>query len=153
AEKGFTVVAWEADWPDALRVNRYIRGGGDDSSAEEALSAFERFPVWMWRNADILDLIGWLRSHNDRCRSATAKVGVYGLDLYSLYSSIQAVLGYLEQIDPEAAHEARQRYSCFEDFGEDAQAYGMMASTHRSLSCEEEVVSQLIELQRKAADF
>jgi erythromycin esterase-like protein len=152
-EKDFTVVAWEADWPDALRVNRYVRKTSQDADAEEALRGFQRFPTWMWRNADILDLVGWFRSHNAKRPASAPKVGVYGLDLYSLHSSMDAVVHYLEQIDPEAAKEARERYSCFEHFGTDPQAYGMTASQHRSLSCEDDVVGQLIELQRRAADY
>jgi len=150
-EKAFTVIGWEADWPDALRVNRYIRGKDDDSTAQEALAGFKRFPTWMWRNADILNLVGWLEEHNSRTRGPTA--GVYGLDLYSLYSSIESVIRYLEKIDPESAKQARQRYSCFEDFGEDPQAYGLIAARDHSLSCEEEVVQQLVELQRHANDY
>lgn len=153
AEKNFTVVAWEADWPDALRVNRYIRGTGRDAVAEEALRGFRRFPTWMWRNADILDLVGWLRNYNGQLSAATPKAGVYGLDLYSLHASMDAVIGYLDKIDPEAAKEARKRYSCFEDFGDDPQAYGLTASQHGSLSCEDQVVEQLAELQRHATDF
>ena len=153
AEKNFTVVAWEADWPDALRVSRYIRGNGRDADAEESLRGFQRFPTWMWRNADILDLVGWLRNYNSQLPPATPKTGVYGLDLYSLHTSMDAVITYLDKVDPEAASEARGRYSCFEDFGDDPQAYGMTASQHRSLSCEDEVVRQLAELQRHAADF
>lgn len=152
-EKGFTVIAWEADWPDALQVNRFIRGQTQLSSALESLANFQRFPSWMWRNADILDLVGWLRTHNERVPSARAKAGVYGLDLYSLHSSIEAVIQYLERVDPLAARQARQRYSCFEDFGEDPQSYGMIASTDLSLSCESEVVQQLVELQSKGANF
>jgi erythromycin esterase-like protein len=152
-EKGVTVIAWEADWPDALRVSRYIRGKGRDQSALEALGGFQRFPQWMWRNADILELVGWLRAHNDRLPPRGSKVGIYGLDLYSLHASIHAVIAYLEQVDPEAAKAARQRYACFEDFGEDPQAYGLVASADRSLSCEDEVVQQLVELQRNAANF
>src|SRR5439155_11223717 len=152
-ERGFSVIAWEADWPDALRVNRYIRGGRRDQSALEALSDFERFPVWMWRNADVLDLVGWLRTYNDRLAAGKPKVGVYGLDLYSLYHSIEAVLGYLDKVDSRAAEEARKRYGCFEDFGEDPQSYGLLASRDRSLSCEDEVVQQLVELQRRATEF
>src|SRR5437588_1708787 len=90
-EKGFSVIAWEADWPDALRVNRFIQGRSQDTIALEALGDFRRFPRWMWRNADILDLIGWLKTHNGRLSRTAPKVGVYGLDLYSLYSSIAAV--------------------------------------------------------------
>jgi erythromycin esterase-like protein len=152
-EKGFTVIAWEADWPDALRVNHYVRGGEGDSTAMEALDNFKRFPVWMWRNADILNLVGWLRAHNDNLPPGSPQVGVYGLDLYSLYSSMEAVITYLGRVDPEAARQARQRYGCFEDLGEDPQTYGLIASSDPSLSCEEEVVQQLVELQRKAADF
>jgi erythromycin esterase-like protein len=150
-EKGFTVIAWEADWPDALRIHRYIQGRGKDQTAEEALGDFKRFPRWMWRNADILDLVGWLRAHNDQLAVGTPKVGVYGLDLYSLYSSIEAVIHYLDKHDPQAAREARHRYSCFEHFGDDPQSYGMTASVDLSLSCEREVIEQLMELQQKAA--
>src|SRR5271157_459012 len=126
-EKGFTAVAVEADWPDAYRVNRYVRGQGSDGDAAEALSGFERFPAWMWRNADVLDFVGWLRAHNDALPPGGVKTGFYGLDLYSLHASIEAVLNYLEKIDPEGARRARFRYSCFEHFGEDPQSYGYAA--------------------------
>jgi erythromycin esterase-like protein len=152
-EKGFSLLAWEADWPNALRVNRYIRGVGADQDAAEALGDFKRFPVWMWRNAEVLDLVGWLRSHNAGLEPGHPKVGVFGLDLYSLNNSIHSVIQYLEKISPEAAHAARLRYSCFEDFGNDPQMYGMLASQDPSASCEGEVVQQLVELQRHAADF
>jgi erythromycin esterase-like protein len=150
-EKGFTVIALEADWPDALRVNRYIRGNEDDANANQALSGFKRFPTWMWRNVDIVGLVGWLHAHNMTRRRN--KVGIYGMDLYSLHTSMDAVINYLQKTDPEAAKDARLRYSCFEHFGEDPQSYGLTASQHRSLSCEEEVVAQLVELQRHAADY
>lgn len=154
-EKGFNVIALEADWPDALRVNRYIRGSDTDANANEALGDFKRFPTWMWRNADVVGLIGWLRAHNATMRNhpAWSKVGFYGMDLYSLHASIDAVIRYLQKMDPEAAREARMRYSCFEHFGEDAHSYGLTASQHASLSCEDVVVEQLIELQKRAADF
>src|SRR5215208_1929983 len=113
-EKGFTAVAVEADWPDAYRVNRYVRARGNDLEAVDALAGFKRFPTWMWRNADVLDFVGWLRAHNDGLSSNPAKVGFYGLDLYSLHASMEAVLGYLDKIDPEAAKRARYRYSCFD---------------------------------------
>src|SRR3954467_9528497 len=118
-EKGFTAVAVEADWPDAYRVNRYARARGDEAEAVDALSGFKRFPTWMWRNADVLDFVGWLRSHNDALNSDQRKVGFYGIDLYSLHASMEAVLNYLDKIDPEAARRARNRYSCFDHFGED----------------------------------
>src|SRR2546427_4317401 len=87
-EKGFTAVAVEADWPDAYRVNRYVRGVSDDTESVEALANFKRFPTWMWRNADVLDFVGWLRSYNDTRASVDTPVGFYGLDLYCLHASI-----------------------------------------------------------------
>jgi erythromycin esterase-like protein len=82
AEKGFTAVAVEADWPDAYRVNRYVRGVSDDATARQALAGFERFPVWMWRNSDVLSFVEWLRTYNDSRAGDDSKVGFYGLDLY-----------------------------------------------------------------------
>jgi erythromycin esterase-like protein len=152
-EKGFNVVAVEADWPDAYRVNRYVRGIGADASADEALSSFKRFPQWMWRNADVLDFVGWLRNYNDSLGQYANKIGFYGLDLYSLFGSIEAVLGYLNKVDPEAARRARYRYGCFEHYGEDSQAYGYAAGFNLNKSCEDEAVEQLKELQRRAAEL
>jgi erythromycin esterase-like protein len=152
-EKGFTAVAVEADWHDAFRVNRFVRGLSEDATANEALGDFLRFPTWMWRNADVLDFVGWLRDHNDRVTTYEHKVGFYGLDLYSLYHSIQAVLAYLDKVDPEAARRARYRYGCFEDFAENAQAYGYSAGFGLTASCEREVLDQLVELQRQASEY
>ena len=152
-EKGFTAVAVEADWPDAFRVNRYVRGESSDNEAVDALGGFKRFPAWMWRNADVLDFVGWLRAHNDDVSDEPRKVGFFGLDLYSLHASIEAVLTYLDKVDPLAASAARYRYSCFEHFGEDPQAYGYAASFGLTQSCEHEVVSQLVELHRRAAEY
>jgi erythromycin esterase-like protein len=130
-----------------------VRGLSAGATSIEALVGFKRFPTWMWRNADVLDFVGWLRTHNDAQPKPEQKVGFYGLDLYSLHSSIEAVLSYLDKIDPEAARRARYRYACFEDFGEDPQAYGYAASFGLDASCENEVVSQLVELQRRASDY
>lgn len=152
-EKGFTAVAVEADWPDAYRINRYVRGASEDVESIDALANFQRFPTWMWRNADVLNFVGWLRAYNDSLNQNATPVGFYGLDLYSLYSSIEAVLNYLDQVDPEAAQRARDRYSCFEHFGEDTQAYSYATSFGLSNPCEQEVVNQLVELQRRAADY
>ena len=153
AEKGFRAVAVEADWPDAYRVNRYVRGIGNDAEAAEALGDFKRFPTWMWRNADVLDFVGWLREFNDQIMSNDQRVGFYGVDLYSLFTSIEAVVRYLDQVDPVAARRARYRYSCFEHYGEDSQAYGYAASFGMSPSCEDAVVAQLVDFQRKAAEY
>ena len=152
-EKNFVAVAVEADWPDAYRLNRYVRGASDDVDAVEALADFRRFPTWMWRNKVVVEFIEWLRAYNDALAQGAEKVGFYGLDLYSLHASMKAVLRYLEKVDPEATKKARERYSCFDHFGEDTQAYGLMTRLNLSKSCEEEVVNQLIELQRRAGQF
>jgi erythromycin esterase-like protein len=152
AEHGFTAVAVEADWPAAHRVNRYVRGVGDDGASIEALGDFRRFPAWMWRNADVLNFVGWLRAHND-ARKQPDKVGFYGLDLYSLHESMEAVVAYLDKVDPEGARRARERYACFENFPDDPQAYGYAAGLDVGVSCEDEVVGQLLELRRRAADL
>ena len=151
-EHGFNAVVVEADWPDAWRVNRYIRGRSDDRDAAQALSGFERFPTWMWRNTVIVEFVEWLREHN-RGRAPSQQVGFYGMDLYSLYSSIAAVLQHLDRVDPEAAQRARSRYACFDHFNEDSQAYGYAASFGMQSSCEDEVIQQLREMNRRVGDF
>jgi erythromycin esterase-like protein/predicted phosphoribosyltransferase len=148
AEKGFSAVAVEADWPDAYRINRYVRGTSADEDAVQALADFGRFPTWMWRNADVLDFIGWLRTHNET-QPVDKRAGFYGLDLYSLRASTQAVLGYLDKVDPEAAGRARGRYGCFDRFGENMQEYGYAASFGLHPSCEREALTQLVELHRQ----
>lgn len=152
-EKGFTAVAVEADWPDAYRVNQYVRGQSDDTDAQQALAGFKRFPTWMWRNTDVVDFIEWLRSYNGSLSPHVPAVGFYGLDLYSLFTSTNEVLKYLDKIDPEAARSARARYACFDHFDEDSQRYGYAAGFGVSESCEKEVVSQLRDLQAHAADY
>lgn len=144
-EKGFTAVAVEADWPDALRVDRYVRGLGDDPDADAALSGFKRFPTWMWRNTVVRDFVEWLRGYNTGL-PRSHQAGFYGIDLYSLFSSIQAVLAYLDNTDPDAARRARARYACFDHAAEDSQAYGYAASFGLKPSCEDEVIQQLREM-------
>jgi erythromycin esterase-like protein len=152
-EKGFGAVAVEADWPDAYRINRYVRGASDDADATDALGGFVRFPQWMWRNADVLDFVGWLRAHNDTRAHDADKVGFYGLDLYSLHASIASVLTYLRAVDPAAAARAQERYACFDQYGDDPQAYGYAASADISASCEDAVIAELVELQRAAGEY
>jgi len=119
----------------------------------DALAGFQRFPTWMWRNADVLDFVGWLRSHNDQVPGAL-KVGFYGLDLYSLHASMDAVLEYLGKVDPAAAQRARRRYACFDHVsGGDPQAYGYAAEAGLAPSCEDQAVRQLVELRRSAAEY
>jgi erythromycin esterase-like protein len=150
AEQGYRAVAVEADWPDADRVNRYVRRLGTDRTAEEALSDFRRFPTWMWRNRDVVDFVDWMRERN---REGHEPAGFYGLDLYSLHASARAVLDYLDKVDPDAALRARYRYGCFEHFGDDTQAYGYAAGFGLTESCERAVIEQLVELRRHASEY
>src|SRR4030088_14067 len=106
----------------------------------------------MWRNTVVVEFVAWLRAHNDALPPDAPKVGFYGLDLYSLHASMKAVLRYLEKVDSEAAKQARERYSCFDHFGEDTQVYGFMTRLNLSQSCEQEVIAQLVDLQRRAAE-
>jgi erythromycin esterase-like protein len=149
-EEGFAAVAVEADWPDAYRVNRWVRGRSDDRDGFQALGDFERFPRWMWRNRDVLQFIDWLQRHNAE-QPDDRRAGFYGLDLYSLFASMQEVIRFLEKVDPEAAARARYRYSCFDAFGEDTQAYGYAAEFGVTRSCEDQAVQQLLEVQRDRA--
>ncbi len=152
AERGFDAVVVEGDWPDALRVNRYVRGLGDDPDADAALGGFRRFPAWMWRNTVVREFCEWLRGHNAGV-PRRQHAGFYGMDLYSLFTSIEAVLQYLDRNDPDAARRARARYACFDHFGDtgDGQAYGHAASFGMKPHCEDEVVQQLREMNQRAA--
>ncbi len=155
-EKSFSAVAIEGDWPDAYRVHDYVVGKTQPkapqpnqyAAAMDALAGFRRFPAWMWRNMNIVAFVAWVRDYNLRTRSS---IGFFGLDLYSLYTSAQEVLRYLDANDPEAARRARFRYSCFDQFGEDSQAYGYAAGFELSESCEQRVIDELLEMRRRAA--
>jgi len=153
AEKDFSILAIEADWPDSARVHRYVRGVSSDANPDQALSGFRRFPTWMWRNKVVLEFVEWLRGFNEKLDPKRAPVGFYGMDLYSLHASIEAVLRYLDKVDPEAARRARLRYSCFDHFGHDPQEYAYAATVGAIESCENAVVQQLAELQQRAAEF
>lgn len=143
-DRGFTIVSAEADWPDAARVHRYVQGRSDDPDPRSSLEDFQRFPSWMWRNADVVALVGWMHEHN---KTAADKIGFYGLDLYSMHSSIHAVLAYLEAVDPEGVARAREAYSCILRYGSDPQTYGQMAGFGLAKHCEAAVFEQLVALQ------
>jgi erythromycin esterase-like protein/predicted phosphoribosyltransferase len=146
-EHGFAAVAAEADWSSAHRLHRYVAGAPEaDRDAVEALAGFRRFPQWMWRNADVLDFAGWLRNHNAALPPAE-RVGFHGLDLYAMHESMDGVVAYLEQVDPDGAARARARFACFDHFGEDPLVYGRSTRMGIAASCEEAVAAQLAELQ------
>jgi erythromycin esterase len=151
-EKGFRFLAVEGDWPDCCRIDRYIRhvpGAGD--SARQVLSTFDRWPTWMWANQEVAELAEWLREHN-RGKDPERQVRFYGLDVYSLWDSMRAVMRYLEHTDPELARRARWAYGCFDPYLEDVQEYAR-ATRWVPTSCEAEVVSTLVELRRRAAEL
>jgi erythromycin esterase-like protein len=152
-EHGFEAVAVEADWPDAYRLNRFVRGEGS-SLASAAFSDFQRFPTWMWRNRDVLDFIVWLRAHNASkgAGDTSLKVGFYGIDLYSLYRSVDAVTEYLEHVDPEQAAIARRLYSAL-DHVRDPQSYGYEAASGLRPACRDAAALLLSDLVKSASEY
>jgi erythromycin esterase len=151
-ERGFSFIAVEGDWPDCYRVNRYAKHMADSGDkAQDVLHAFERWPTWMWANREVIDLIEWLHDHNRRIASE-GQVGFYGLDVYSLWDSMRAVMEYLERIDPKLAAAARRAYNCFEPYAEDVQEYAR-ATALVPTSCEAEAVGVLRELRVNAPQF
>jgi erythromycin esterase len=148
-ERGFTFIAVEGDWPDCYRLNRYVRGYPDaGASAAEALRGFRRWPAWMWANWEMVALLEWMRRYNTG-RREDEMAGFYGLDVYSLWESLAAILEYLERSDPNAAIAAREAYRCFDPYGEDVEAYAH-AAAFAGKSCEAEVIELLTELRRNA---
>lgn len=145
-DKGFVAVAAEADWPDAYKLGCFARGAGEDDLTR-VLSVFDRFPRWMWANEVVARFASWLRDHNTQ---ASAGCGFYGLDLYSLRRSMDSVLTYLQETDPTAATRARDRYDCFDRFGDDPADYAYAA--FGTETCEEAVVEQLVEMRRTLED-
>ncbi|MDF3055916.1 MAG: hypothetical protein K0R17_131 [Rariglobus sp.] len=152
--QGFSAVAIEGDWPDAYRVNRYVQETGGTEDAANALAGFERFPTWMWRNTVLMEFIAWLRARN-AAADPLKRAGFYGLDLYSLRSSMQAVVDYLEKHDPEAARAARRSYGCFDQFGHDHDTYAWAASRSPGQHglCEEAVTRELLALRASRSAF
>ena len=151
-EKGFSFIAVEGDWPDCYQVNRYVKGyEAAGNSAYEVLHRFERWPTWMWANWEIVALAEWLRDYNEE-RNPDERVGFYGLDVYSLHDSMQAVIGYLEENAPEALEAARRAYRCFEPYGEDVQAYAWSTAMVPE-SCEDEVVELLAAVRGRVQSF
>jgi protein-L-isoaspartate(D-aspartate) O-methyltransferase len=148
--KGFNIVAVEADWPDAARIDRYVRGRNTSPNDEPT---FSRFPTWMWRNREVRDFVQSLRKHNEGVAEPERQVSFHGLDLYSLYSSIGSVLRYLENVDPEAAQVARLRYGCLTPWERDPALYGRAALTSRFALCETEVLTTLREMLDRRMEY
>jgi protein-L-isoaspartate(D-aspartate) O-methyltransferase len=149
-KKGFNFVGVEADWPDAGRIDNYVRHADVPAST---WTAFTRFPTWMWRNAEVREFVDWLHDYNRKFKGMESKVGFHGLDLYSLFTSIGAVLGYLESVDPATAKIARERYGCLTPWQEDPITYGRAAASGRYQECSQQVVSMLSDLLQKRLEY
>lgn len=147
---GFTLVAVEADWPDAAAIDRHVRHRPPRAGAEPP---FQRFPTWMWRNTEVAALIDWMRAHNERRTDAAHQVGFYGLDLYNMSGSIAAVLDYLDKVDPQAARVARERYGCLTPWQKDPSTYGRAVLSAGYEKCEQAVVAQCRDLLLRKLDY
>ena len=150
-KKGFNIIAVEADWPDASHIDHYIHATAPDPMLES--TPFSRFPTWMWANHSVLKFVHWLKQHNAKVANPALQVGFYGLDLYSLYSSIEVVLSYLDEVDPETAEIARLRYGCLMPWVNDPGMYAQVTITKQYRECEQDVLAALQDLLRKRMDY
>ncbi len=146
-KKGFTVVAVEADWPDASHINHFIHNRSPDPLLVDA--PFSRFPTWMWANQPVLEFCHWLKRYNSSVSGSDRNVDFYGLDLYSLNSSIEAVLNYLQEVDPATAEVARSRYGCLTPWSNDPSIYGQLMLNRQYKKCEKEVLATLRDLLKQ----
>ena len=148
-EKGFSVIAVEGDWPDCFQINKWIKGFNDSpDNIIDVLKAFKRWPTWMWGNWEIAAFAKWLRQHNLK-KEAGNQVGFYGLDIYSLWDSMETIIKFLEEKDPETAKHARKAIDCFEPY----KAQDSYSSVRGEYSCKDEVVSLLQEVRKKISSY
>jgi protein-L-isoaspartate(D-aspartate) O-methyltransferase len=148
--RGFNIVAIEGDWPDAAQIDHHVRGLEFPMREN---STFTRFPTWMWRNREVVELIAWLKSHNELIKDPQRRVGFHGLDLYSLYKSLDAVLHYLNDVDPKAAEIAKERYACLSPWEQNPALYGRAALNRGYAECERPVVAVLGDLLKRRLDY
>jgi erythromycin esterase len=149
-EKGFSFIAVEGDWPDCFRINMHVKGFSDPrQSTYNVIHSFNRWPTWMWANKEVIDLIEWLKTYNDGIEDNDQnKVGFYGLDLYSLWESMDAIIQYLRKTDPSSLRDAIEAYNCFEPYNKDVERYAHAAAFVKE-NCEEEVIEMLVSLQAR----
>jgi erythromycin esterase len=150
-EKGFSLIAVEGDWPDCFRINRFIKGHDDEgSTAVDVLRSFRRWPTWMWANWEIVAFVEWMQQHNKKS-PASSRVGFYGLDVYSLWESMELIVQYLRKEDPSAAKVAVQALRCFEPY-EEGQDYAR-AMLQLSPHCQDEVLRLLTEVRKRSSHY
>lgn len=148
-QKGFSFLAVEGDWPPCYEINKYVKAfAGAPADLDEAMMSFNRWPAWMWVNAETRELVRWLRSYNEKLADKRERVGFYGLDVYSLWESMEEIIAHLERTGAPELEAAKQAFSCFEPYNREGQNYGVSAA-YMSASCQDEVVKLLIELQDK----
>lgn len=152
-EHGFMAVAIEGDWPTVHNIHRYLQGDVEYSDPARSLDGFTHFPTWMWRNASMPPFLSRIKEYNDKLPTPKDKIGFYGLDLYSLHASIQAVINFLEKVDPEAEIRAKERYACFDYRDIDPQNYGYLTKIGMKKSCINEAAAELVELQRNSFSY
>jgi erythromycin esterase-like protein len=152
-EKGFDAIVLEADWTDAYRANEFVLGNSKDQSAEQSLAGFTRFPRWMWRNTDFRDLVASVRSLNDSRQPEARKVGIYGMDLYGLFESADAVVEYLSRVDQAAGERARNRYGCLRNYRDQPEQYGSEVVKNQRKSCEDEAAEQFQEMEKRYREW
>jgi erythromycin esterase-like protein len=149
-EKGFNIIAVEGDWPDCYRINRYIKGYDyKDKSVLDILKTFNRWPTWMWANWEVAALIDWLKERNTH-RSPDRKIGFYGLDVYSLWESMETLISYLLKTDPTAADIAERAMACFARYGRDERAYAEASKNH---SCKDDTIRLLQRIRERATNY
>ncbi len=151
--KGFDVVAIEADWPDATAIDYFISQANHKYIKKPVfrIKPFSGFPSWMWANHSVVDFTKWLKNYNQHIESTEDAVGIYGLDLYNLFNSIEVVLDYFQDVDPEAAKVASRFYGCLMPWSNDMGMYSQVMKSGRFRGCEYEVLAVLKELQRNQA--
>ncbi len=152
-EKGFSFIAVEGDWPDCYRVNRYVRNYNDAGrTAVDVLHSFDRWPTWMWANWEVAALIDWMKRYNEK-QSRDKKAGFYGLDVYSLWESLNAIISYLDKVDKCAKEIAMKALRCFEPYNDKEGTTYAQATRYIPLSCEKDVLALLMEIVGKIPQY
>ncbi|SHG50234.1 Erythromycin esterase homolog [Salegentibacter echinorum] len=150
-EKGFSFIAVEGDWPDCYHINRWVKNiDNSNDSIQKVLSKFKRWPTWMWANWETAAFTQWLKKHNERLTD-DQKIGFYGLDVYSLWDSLDIMVKYLQKEDPETAKLAREAFHCFEPYIENEAYHRIFRNSPEG--CKKEVINLLKKVRKKAHTY